>query len=195
MLYNPFDPVAIIINGTGFSARPVEFDSTPSRGSDHLNDFGGFVKPSRITTTCPDCGQGLMFDVQLSDPPFGAVELDCYICKPAPKIVADPFVDPIKSGIVDRSDLESDLFKPGEVLEVEPLPLEVVDEVPEPVKTSKNTPKTSLPKKNSSRSKSRRKSKAVVADDFIEYPKISEPVQTETGLGEEIDFDDEDLLS
>lgn len=96
-MYNPYDLVPLLINGKQIYGRPIELDSVIVNHTKITNGFGSLVKPSKLSTTCPDCGQGLMLDVKLSEPPF-FYSTDCYICrptKPENTIFVNPLIDSI----------------------------------------------------------------------------------------------------
>ena len=115
MNYNPYDLVNMRINGKDTNGRPIAFDSDVVDNNMMTNAFGNPVKPEKLSTSCPDCGQGLVYDVVLSDPPFGVVEKPCcsavgvqcprgYVLEPEP--VVDPFMHPVEDGRIPSHDLD-----------------------------------------------------------------------------------------
>ena len=105
IVYNPYDLVQIIINGKHHSVgRPVAFDSEVADQMTLLNAFGMIVRPTSISTTCPDCGAGMVIDVELAgDPPFDPYPITCS-CKMKVIPIVDPFVNPV---LTRRIKLES----------------------------------------------------------------------------------------
>jgi hypothetical protein len=114
--YSPYDLVPLTINGKSITGRPFQFDSDVVNQMTMTNAFGVVVKPSRVITTCPDCGQGFELDVKLGDPPFQAVVVACPVCKPAPPPVQDPFLNPIKTGRIQAFELDPILHDPKQPL-------------------------------------------------------------------------------
>lgn len=105
MNYNPYDLVPLLINGKPLSGRPLEFDSVVVDQKEMKNSFGSYVKPTRLSTVCPDCGAGLVVDVVLPEPPFKEVSITCEYCH-APPPPVDPFENPLDTGRVDMRDLD-----------------------------------------------------------------------------------------
>jgi hypothetical protein len=116
--YNPYELVKLIINGTPIDGRPIQFDSEPVNQKTMMNAFGTFVKPSRVITVCPDCGQGLTIDLKLPDPPFPPVKYSCPRCRPKPAPLVDPFIDPLATGRVSVAELDPLLHNPDKPLPV-----------------------------------------------------------------------------
>lgn len=113
MDYNPYDLIPTLVNGKEFQSRPIEFDSEVVDNNNMTNAFGSIVKPTKVSTSCPDCGQGLEFDCTLEDPPF-ALSVVCYHCRPAPPPAADPFMNPLEEGRVGEHELDPLLHNPSE---------------------------------------------------------------------------------
>lgn len=127
MNYNPYDLVDMRINGKDTHGRPIAFDSDVVDNNMMTNAFGNPVKPEKLSTSCPDCGQGLIYDVALSDPPFDVVEKPCcsavgvqcphgYVLEPEP--VVDPFMHPVEDGRISSHDLDP-LLHDNSVIEKE----------------------------------------------------------------------------
>lgn len=114
MSYNPYDLIPLLVNGQDLHGRPIEFDSDVANQQTMENSFGNPVKPTKISTCCPDCGQGLEFELTLGDPPFSAVEVICYHCNPEAPAPADPFMNPLEDGRVPDHDLDPLLHNPNE---------------------------------------------------------------------------------
>ncbi len=103
--YNPYLPIDVMVNGSVISARPYEFDSDVADQMDMTNAKGEYVKPSKVSTCCPDCGCGLEFDVILPDPPFPMIEFDCYNCN-IKVPMSDPFIHPVNDARVSENMLD-----------------------------------------------------------------------------------------
>jgi hypothetical protein len=114
MEYNPYDLIPIRVNGHEFQGRPTEFDSEVADNQAMTNAFGNTVKATKISTSCPDCGQGLAFDITLGEPPFAVQDFICYNCNPAPPPTADPFMNPLDEGRVAGHELDPLLHDPSE---------------------------------------------------------------------------------
>jgi len=112
--YNPYDLISIKVNGQDIHGRPFEFDSDIVDQKNLTNAFGSIVKPTKISSCCPDCGQGLEFDVTFGDPPFACVEVICYHCNPDSAPTADPFMNPIDDGRIAGHELDPLLHNPNE---------------------------------------------------------------------------------
>jgi len=113
--YNPYDLIPLKINGSSTYGRPVEFDSVIADQKTLKNAFGQLVKPSRLSTTCNDCGQGFLFYVDLEEPPF-SMDINCPLCKPVP-YCDEPFVDPVKEGLVKEHEINPSLVDLNKGLE------------------------------------------------------------------------------
>ncbi len=112
MNYNPYDLVALLVNGKPIQGRPFAFDSDVVNQKKMTNAFGSPVKPIRVMTMCPDCCQGLELDVKLGDPPFEPFVASCPSCRPGPVALVDPFVNPVLTGRVTPQDLDPTLHDP-----------------------------------------------------------------------------------
>lgn len=98
--YTPYDLVPLTLNGNSVWGRPIRFSGEPVNGN--MDAFGRVVKPTAVVTTCPVCGGGLELDVTLGDPPFSPYYCNCHNCRPMPKPLDDPFVNPINEGYITR---------------------------------------------------------------------------------------------
>ncbi len=162
--YNPYDLLQLLINGKPITGRPFAFDSEVVNQKTMTNAFKALVKPTKVITICPDCGQGMELDVLLGDPPFPVLEYNCQQCRPGPPPLVDPFINPFTSGRVAAYELDPIARDPSKRLEVPTttvaerfvLPVEelILNPTPAPVA----------------------------------------PETAETELGEEKDFDDSDLI-
>lgn len=153
-MYNPYDLVSMTINGKQMYGRPTAFDSDVSDTKNMTNSFGNLVKPIQLSTTCPDCGQGLLIDVSLGDPPY-EFHTNCAICNPVVHI-PDPFINPVTTNIVPESQLD---------------PLTANIDVPVDVES---TVEDRLKKKKAKKNKKDYYKKVDIAndqDDFINKPK------------------------
>jgi len=108
--YNPYNLVAMSINGTEIYGRPMEFDSEIVDFQKMINAFGYAVKPSKLSTICPNCGQGLEVVVSLPDPPFPVVEYTCQYCNPSITPISEPFNNPIETGRISQHELDPLLY-------------------------------------------------------------------------------------
>lgn len=139
-MYNPYDLLELLVNNQQMYGRPVEFDSEMVNQDTMRNAFGSLVKPSKVSTVCPDCGQGLEVSVRLGEPPFGIVAIKCEHCYPAPPPPIDPFMNPVKDGRIPIENLDPMLHKYNEPFiqeSLEPVTervsFEDIPEAPKPV--------------------------------------------------------------
>lgn len=109
MNYNPYDLVPLLLNGHATYGRPVEFDSVITNHKTMTNAFGNIMKPTKVSTTCPDCGQGYTLDIECGEPPFEVIEISCPICKPQIAIPETPFIDPVAAGVVGEHEINPEL--------------------------------------------------------------------------------------
>lgn len=115
MEYNPYDLVTLRIGGQEIHGRPYEFDSQATNQQTMQNEFGGFVKPTHISTVCPECGQGIMVEnIKLPDPPFPVIDWVCPNCNPGVEPPVDPFMNPLDAGRVADYQLDPLLHNPDE---------------------------------------------------------------------------------
>ncbi len=106
MTYNPYELVKIRINGAETFGRPFEFDSEIADAQTSTNRWGQPVKPTGLSTTCPDCGGGLTLIVDLPDPPFPVTEHTCELCCKDPPPLVDPFMSPLAAGRINLDELD-----------------------------------------------------------------------------------------
>lgn len=116
MNYNPYAFVPLLIDGKPIDGRPVEFDSDVANQKTMKNAFGAYVKPTKVVSVCPGCGQGLTISLKLPDPPFQPVPYSCSRCHPTPPMAVDPFVNPLESGRVPVAELDPLLHNPDKPL-------------------------------------------------------------------------------
>lgn len=187
MQYNPYDLVPLLLNGQSTYGRPVAFDSDVVDQISMKNAFGKYVKPTQVALTCPDCGQGFMLDIKLSEPPFNPYACSCPICKPAPPPMLDPFTNPITSERITINELDPMLHNISKPIA--------------PVTTVAERTKESKPKSPKSKKQPPQAPPTVVepprADDFIEYPDAPNSTKLEPAEGmegDELDFNDDDLV-
>lgn len=114
--YNPYSLLSLIIDGQSIYGRPFEFDSEIADQRSMKNAFGQFVKPTKISTLCPKCGQGLFISITLPDPPFAPIHCLCGVCSPPLPQLSDPFVNPLNSGRVPEFSLDPLLYDPEQAL-------------------------------------------------------------------------------
>lgn len=108
-MYNPFDLIDISINNKPISGRPVLFDSEIVNYDSMVNAFGTIVKPTRLSTTCPDCGQGLLIDVVFDNPPF-SLKTNCYLCNPV-KVEEVIVINPVTENKIRVEELDPSINK------------------------------------------------------------------------------------
>ena len=182
-MYNPYDLVQLKINGHELYGRPVEFDSEPVDTHTMLNKDGNILRPTKITSTCPDCGQGLLFDVKVGDPPY-YIELDCYLCVVKTQPHINPFMNPIEDGRIKQSDIDPLLYNNENLIDVATAVSDRVSDFGQtgdaaPSKATKAAKRARKPKKGSSTK---------------QPTKTAKPLEKAEGLTEEIDFDDADMI-
>jgi len=121
--YNPYDILEISINGNKIHARPFQFDSEPSNYQTLENKEGRIIRPTKLASICPDCGQGLEIDIDLQDAPEGwhqvstYLSFNCYLCNANEVLVIqDPFFNPLEDGRVEEKDIDPLLVGVGEHL-------------------------------------------------------------------------------
>lgn len=210
MNYNPYDLVPLILNGHTTYGRPVEFDSVITNHKNMTNAFGNIMKPSVVSTTCPDCGQGYTLSIECGDPPFEAIEINCPICRPNVEMPESPFIDPVEAGVIgehqinpeiadiktgikeesstvaERIELETSKDKEAKV-EAEAKPSSTRKEKVKP----KPKPAAILPKEPKAPKKPAKKTlkkEVEQADDFVDYGKKRELPKAEEMLPE-VDLD------
>jgi hypothetical protein len=109
--YNPYDLIPVKINEHLTFGRPVAFDSDVCDTIKMVNSKGLIVKPTELVTTCPDCGSGLVLQIDLPDPPFGDIEHQC-ICKR--ETVIYPFMNPLQDNRIRLDFLDPKLALPSD---------------------------------------------------------------------------------
>ena len=114
--YNQYNLVEMLINDKPMHGRPIEFDSEQTT-SDSKNMFGVYVKPTKLSTTCPDCGAGLIVSVKLPDPPFPKIIHTCEHCHQEVVRESNPFVNPLETGRVAEHELDPLLHDGGKILD------------------------------------------------------------------------------
>lgn len=183
--YNPYNLVEIIINNHTMYARPIAFDSEIVNHKKCTNAFGKLVKPSKLSTVCPDCGSGLILDVDLCDPPFRPVRCFCEYCNPGRTVLPDPFINPLDAGLVAEHSFDPLLCAPNVV---------VTDQttVAERITEASGVPADELMRLLDTGSHSEGQEDDVDADDGCEEPDASEVEESE-GKEQETVFDDTDL--
>lgn len=209
--YNPYDLVSIKLNNHNTYGRPVEFSSQIVDQKKLTDAFGKVVKPTKISTTCADCGQGFTLDVDLGEPPFTVLAINCPVCRPAVIVPKDPFVDPVEIGLVQEhhinpsvADVEKEFEKvessvadrlPVEVLEqVRDTEPEQLDPVPQPKPKPAKKEKVSKPKAEKPKSSKPEKAKKestpaeTSSDDFVDYGKKRDLPKAEE-MTPEVDLD------
>lgn len=160
MNYNPYDLVNLRIGGQEIQGRPYEFDSQPSNQQTMQNAFGGFVKPTHISTVCPECGQGILIEnIVLPDPPFPVVEWVCPHCNPDVPPPLNAFANPLETGRIMEHELDPLLHNPDEqVVADDTTVADRIEEVEK--KTTKKSAKKKSAKKKTAKKKSTKKKSA-----------------------------------
>ncbi len=148
MNYNPYDLVELTITGKKSTfntyGRPVEFDSIIADYTKMTNNFGQLVKPTKVTTTCEDCGQGYTVDIVMPAAVGQKIVLNCQICNPKQTLVdLEPFINPVESNQIRESELDPSLLDLSEKPQVndlvelaEQLPVELTPAVTSPAESS-----------------------------------------------------------
>lgn len=113
MDHNPYDLIPTRVNGQELTSRPIEFDSEVVDNQNMTNAHGNLITPIKVSTVCPDCGQGLEYDVTLGSPPW-SLDVICYHCNPAPPPSADPFMNPVEDGRIGEHELDPLLHDPNQ---------------------------------------------------------------------------------
>jgi hypothetical protein len=192
--YNPYALVQLLVNGKPIDGRPIAFDSDVVNQKTMKNAFGNFVKPSKVMSVCPDCGQGIEISLHLPDPPFQPYACACPYCRPTPPPVVDPFVNPIQSGRVHLAELDPLLHNPDKPLEEGSVSDRFClpqDLSPEPVLTPGSESVASAPLKTQKPAPV--KEEAPVRQREPE-PDREIPLEAADGITEEVDFDDREMI-
>jgi len=184
-MYNPYDLIELRINGHELYGRPVEFDTEPVDMHTMLNKAGDILRPTKITSTCPDCGQGLQYDIKVGDPPY-LLELDCYLCRVKEQPQIDPFINPIEDGRIKESDIDPLLYNNDSLLDIQSSVSDRISGFGEVEETIKSEHKPKAKRTRRSKTKTKAKSKSAI--------KNTKPIEKAEGLTEEIDFDDADMI-
>lgn len=117
--YNPYALLTFVIEGEKMAGRPYEFDSEVVNFDEMKNSKGKYIKPVKASTLCPKCGQGLMIDLDLPDPPFADIHILCEYCKVTAPF-DNPFINPISSNRISILELDpaaqphTELFNAGQ---------------------------------------------------------------------------------
>jgi hypothetical protein len=115
MEYNPYDLVTLRISGVEIQGRPYQFDSEPDNNQTMQNAFGNYVKPTHISTVCPECGQGINVEnIQLPEPPFPVIDWVCPYCNPDVDPPTNVFMNPLVTGRIAEHHLDPLLHDPME---------------------------------------------------------------------------------
>ena len=112
-MYNPYDLVSMTINGQEIFGRPIAFDSDVVNNDDMTNAAGNYVVPTRLSSCCQDCGQGIEVDVYFEQPPFDVVVCECENCHPEPSDIIDPFMNPISEERIGEHELDPHMQDPN----------------------------------------------------------------------------------
>lgn len=187
-MYNPFDMIEILINGERQFARPYEFDSDIVDQKNMKNAFGKYVKPTKAITTCNKCGQGVVIDLKLDDPPFSIVTAACERCTPKSPKLGNPFINPVTAKVVSKVELDPILLDTKTKLE--PVTTTVAERIEKKKKPAK-------PKESSkSKGEAKEEKKDTVSEEML-VPKVSKRVvelPPAEDMGAEQSFDDNDLI-
>ena len=104
MSYNPYDLVSVEIYGVTVFARPVKFSGTIVNSFKSLDAFGQLVKPVLVHLTCPVCGGLVEYDLVLP--------CICAVCESSRPVKVNPFIDPIRFGLIKMYELVDHAFNP-----------------------------------------------------------------------------------
>jgi len=115
--YNPFSLVDVLMDGQETTARPYEFDSEPVNSA-MQNAEGVMVRPTKLSTICPSCGQGVDIIVSLPEPPFPVIEWSCVNCNPEWEPPQDVFMNPLEEGRIEEHELDPLLQDPDESIDL-----------------------------------------------------------------------------
>ena len=198
----------MLINGQEMMGRPVEFDSEVVNNMTMKNADDEFVVPTKVTLCCPDCGQGLEFELILEHPPFPVIKEICYNCEEPPPPQIDPFMDPVKEGRIPEHELDPLLHNPEKQI-IDSVDSSVAERYQfktaesetgmEPLEELKESPKKAVKKKKPKKplktkkiSKKAKKTPPKVQKAAVNKKAASEPAEGVGGV--EIDFDDDDLV-
>jgi hypothetical protein len=192
MDYNPYDLLLLEINGVSIDGRPIDFDGDPINNS--------LAIPTKVATVCPNCGQGLEFDVQLSNPPFSVIARNCYLCNVEKEIIS-PFVNPLDTGEIQNYELEPLLYNPEERIVDDGKSvaerLDVDEKGPESFSTVLDdqvvlVPKIGLEEKGKTKEELEDMLDSSFVCENVSGPIV--PLEPAEGIGAEEDFDDEDMV-
>lgn len=144
--YNPYNPVQVDIGGQTIDGRPFEFDSEAVDG--FKNAMDRIIRPTKIATVCPHCGQGIVVEVHQYDKSFAilpegaSIIAGCPECgagaepelppEPEPPTVADPFCNPVAVGRISEYDLDKTMIRPDDIANDDKT---VAERVPEVIET------------------------------------------------------------
>ena len=104
MNYNPYDLLDVTISGHKTHARVLTLDSDIVDQVKSTNTKGHFVVPKNIITMCPNCAFPLEMAVDLPQPPFPIIDINCSNCHP--ELEPDTaLIDPFVSGRLTLADL------------------------------------------------------------------------------------------
>lgn len=197
----------MLINDQEMMGRPVAFDSEVVDNMTMKNADDEYVVPTKVTLCCPDCGQGLEFELVLDQPPFLVIKETCYNCEEPPPPQIDPFMDPIEEGRIPEHELDPLLHDPKEQI-MDSVDSSVAERFQfntaesetgmESLEELKESPKKAIKKK---KAKKPPKTKKISGKAKKKLPKTKKVVNkkaadepAEDVGGEEIDFDDDDLV-
>ena len=198
----------MLINGQEMMGRPVEFDSEVVNNMTMENADNEFVVPTKVTLCCPDCGQGLEYELMLDQPPFPVIKETCYNCEEPPPPQIDPFMDPVGDGRIPEHELDPLLHDPGKQI-IDTIDSSVAERYQfntaesetgmEPLEKLKESPKKAVKKK---KAKKPSKTKKISGKAKKKLPKVKKAVVNKKAAnepaegvgGEELDFDDDDLV-
>ena len=122
MDYTPYDLLNLRVNGKEIHGRPIEFDSEVADNMTMLNAAGSIVKPTKLSTVCPDCGGGMV--VEMPTEIFGLtdyrsiqtmldnIDWPCPTCKPDAPVPMNPFMNPLEEKRIQQHELDPLLHNP-----------------------------------------------------------------------------------
>jgi len=166
MDFNPYNILEVYVNNKPIYARPFEFDSDPVNFNTLENAQGRLIRPIKLATVCPDCGQGLVLEPNLFDAPddwYGSrsyISFNCELCNnDSAEQLADPFFNPIEAGRVSQSELDPLLIGVDELEEVQSTVADRLTQREDAEKATKKQKKTAKKASASSDGKAAKKKK------------------------------------
>lgn len=201
MMYNPYALVELSLDGKSTYGRPIAFDSDVVDHKNMKNAFGNYVKPTKVVTTCHKCGQGIELSVMLGAPPFSVYQCTCPYCHPKACPIINPFNNPVKANKILVTELDPMVHDLGKV--DTDMPSDTVAErrsvvdvmMTEEMKQQMNeSNKVETDLADSVTNVKPRKPRSKTKNEPKNEPKRLVEPELNNELGEEVNFDDNDLI-